>query len=246
MNTKAIMGAVGLLAAAPAAAWADETIYGGPPSQYFTPTVSPDQGEPVSFTNLDFVDHDVVAVDKGPDGAPLFRSELVARGGSSVVKGTEFLKTGSYAFFCSLHASMKGSIDVTEAGTPAARPGSAPPSSPPPSSPPPSSAPPPSAGPSDTAPPSLRIRVADSRLSVVRKRRALRLAITSDEAATVGLAVRAGRRTLGSTTTRIESGTTTVTVKLRRAATSRLTVRATAADAADNTAKTTARKTLRR
>jgi spore coat protein A, manganese oxidase len=226
---------VGSLCAAPAAR-ADETIYGGPPSQYFTPTVSPDQGETVTFTNLDLVDHDVVASGTGPDGAPLFRSEIVGRGASSVVAGTEFLTTGDYGFFCSIHPNMKGTINVTSAGSPKPRPGAGG------SSP----APPPGAAPaSDTRAPALRLAVLDRRLSTVRRRRALRVRVTSDEPATVGLTVRAGRRTLGGTTVRVPAGRRTVTIRLRRRPTSRLTVVASAADGAGNTTNRSTRRTLR-
>jgi len=241
-----------LVLAAPAAALADETIYAGPPSQYFTPSVSPDQGEPVKLTNVDFVDHDVIATDKGPDGKPLFRSELTARGGSVPVTGTEFLKTGAYGFFCSLHANMKGTINVTGAGQPKPRPGE-PAQPPPPSSPPPSSPPPPSGGnpgSSDNAAPALRVRLVDGRTGPARKRKALKVAVTSDEAATVGLIIRQGKRDIASTTTQIESGTTTVSVRLRRALSRarrlKLTVVATAADAAGNSAKASSNRTLRR
>jgi plastocyanin len=236
----------------PSAASADETIYAGPPNQYFNSQVSPDQGEPVIFQNLDFVDHDVVADAKGPDGTPLFRSEIIGRGASSPVAGTEFLTTGDYGFFCSIHPNMKGTLSVTGAGSPKPRPGSGGSggsgggsgggSSPPPSSPPPSSG----GSSSDTTAPSVRIGITDRRLSVVRRRRSLRVRITTDEFITIGLAVRAGRRTIGTRTFDVAAGTRTVTIRLRRRATSRLTVTATAADQAGNASTGSTRRTLRR
>jgi plastocyanin len=238
---------VGLLACTPAAAWAEETIYAGPPNQYFTGEVSPDQGEPVKFTNLDLVDHDVVADAKGPDGNPLFRSEIIGRGASAPVVGTEFLPTGEYGYFCSIHPNMKGSINVTGAGAPKPRPGSGGSGggsggsgdpAPPPSSPPPSSG--------DTTAPRMRIGIVDRRLRAVRRTRRLRVRVTTDEFATIGFTVRAGRRTIGTRTADVPAGTRTVTIRLRRRASSRLTVLATAADQAGNGATGSTRRTLRR
>jgi hypothetical protein len=94
------------------------------------------------------------------------------------------------------------------------------------------------------------VRLVDSRTGPARRRKALRVAVTSDEAATVGLIIRQGKRDIGSITTQVESGTSTVTVKLRRALSRarrvKLTVVATGADAAGNSAKTSASRTLRR
>ena len=218
--------------AAPAAA--QTTIYAGPPNQYFNGNVSIDQGEQVTFQNLDLVDHDVVAQMKGPDSQPLFKSELIARGASTEVKGTEFLTTGEYEYFCSVHPNMKGSLEVTSAGQPKPRPGSGGGGGQ--SEPPPSSPPPPQSGggpPADTTKPSVKLRIQDSRLGAVRKRRAVRVRVESDEPVTIGITVRSGKRTLGGTTRRVGAGTYTVTVKLKRFARS-LSVIANAADAAGN------------
>ena len=54
-----VVSVVGLLASAPAALAG--TVYAGPPSQFFTSSVTIDQGEAVTFTNLDFIAHDVTA-----------------------------------------------------------------------------------------------------------------------------------------------------------------------------------------
>jgi len=70
-------------------------------------------GGPLSYTNLDVVQHDVVASDTGPDGAPLFRTPLVGFGASAKVEGLEKVQSGkTYGFFCSLHPNMRGSLIV--------------------------------------------------------------------------------------------------------------------------------------
>jgi plastocyanin len=70
-------------------------------------------GGPLSYVNLDVVQHDVVAADKGPDGNPLFRSKLIGLGESAPVEGLDKVKAGqSYAFFCSVHPGMRGTLIV--------------------------------------------------------------------------------------------------------------------------------------
>ena len=111
---------VSLLGAA--AAWADETITARPVDQFATSTTTIDQGEKVTLRNIDIAGHDVTSHDHGDDGKPLFASSLVNPGGSGPVAGTEYLTTGSYHFFCSVHPGMEATLEVTSAGTPAERP----------------------------------------------------------------------------------------------------------------------------
>src|SRR3954469_9666176 len=106
----------GLLALAPAAQAG--TIYAGPPSQFFTGAVTIDQGEKVTFTNLDAISHDVTAASKDAGGKPLFGTPLQGPGGTADVAGTEYLTTGAYDFGCSIHPNMKGTLTVSSAGTP--------------------------------------------------------------------------------------------------------------------------------
>ena len=57
--------------------------------------------------------HNVTALGKGPDGGPLFASETIPQGTSSVVDGTQYLAAGSYPFYCTLHGnSMSGDLIV--------------------------------------------------------------------------------------------------------------------------------------
>lgn len=153
------LAACSILLAAPAHA----QISAGPPSTYLTPEATIDQGESVTFVNADAVEHDVLARDKGPDGKPLFRSELIGFAQSTPVEGTEYLVTGSYAFVCSIHPQMEGTLNVSSAGKPVPRPGTK---------------------------TSLKVRVLDSKVAKVNRRGALSVRVTTDRAATVQMTAR--------------------------------------------------------
>ena len=235
--------ALGLALAAPPAG-ADEQITAAPPNRYVDNDVAIDQGEKVTFTNNDTVQHDVVSRLKGADGKPLFASELVGTGRTAPVAGTEYLTTGDYAFFCSLHPQMTGTLRVGPNGTPVPRPGG--------NTPPPPGQP---GGGADTTAPALQVTVRDRRLADVARRRALRLAVTVDEAATVRLVLRAGRVRLGTKTVKPgAAGTQKVSVRLtpagrrlvRRARRVRVSLVATARDAADNAVTLRKKRILRR
>ena len=111
---------VSLLVAA--TAWADETITARTPNQFASGVTTIDQGEKVTLRNMDIAGHDVTAKQRGPDGKALFKSDLIAPGASGPVRGTEYLVTGSYDFFCSVHPGMESRLEVTSAGTPVPRP----------------------------------------------------------------------------------------------------------------------------
>jgi plastocyanin len=111
---------VSLVAAA--SAWADETISARPVNTFSSAVTTIDQGEKVTLQNSDIAGHDVVSEKAGDDSKPLFRSELVAPGSSGPVVGTEYLTTGTYPFFCSIHPGMESTLEVTSAGTPVPRP----------------------------------------------------------------------------------------------------------------------------
>ncbi len=103
-------------------AWADGTITAHPPNQFGSAVTTIDQGEKVTFQNMDIVGHDVTSNQTGDSGAPLFRSAFVGPGSSGPVEGTEYLTTGNYDFFCSVHPGMEATLEVTSAGTPVPRP----------------------------------------------------------------------------------------------------------------------------
>jgi plastocyanin len=98
------------------------TITARPVNMFGSAVTTIDQGEQVTFQNADVSGHDVTANQTGDDGAPLFRSVVVSPGSSGPVEGTEYLTTGSYDFFCSIHPGMEATLEVTSAGTPVPRP----------------------------------------------------------------------------------------------------------------------------
>ena len=92
-------------------------VVAGPGAQYSTyatPVMVVRKGGPLSFSNADLPQHDVTAVDKGPDGLPLFHSKLVGIGEVTPVDGLDRVTAGkSYVFYCSIHPGMKGTLVVT-------------------------------------------------------------------------------------------------------------------------------------
>jgi plastocyanin len=225
-------------------ALADDQETAAPPNQYLKPDVTIDQGGKLTFQNNDTVEHDVTAKDAGPDGQPLFKSPLTSSGQSSTVKGTEYLTHGDYAFICSIHPNMTGTLHVTTNGTPVPRPSSGGGGG--------SSS---GSGSSSTGHLTVTLKLLDTRLSVVRRRGALRTRITVDEAATVKLTARAKRTALGGATVKFtKAGAKAVSLKLtsagRRAVRrgSRLAISLTmrATDASGHAARAKASATLRR
>lgn len=115
-------GSAGLIVAAAllvfggSAARAADTIQADPTCCTFASGPwSQDLGEIANFNNPAGADapHNVTANDKGPDGGPLFRSDSIVAGTTVPVKGTQYLKTGSYGFFCTIHGpSMNGRLAV--------------------------------------------------------------------------------------------------------------------------------------
>ena len=225
-------------------AYADATIYAGPPNQFFQGDVTIAQGEAVTFTNGDTVAHDVTAEGKGADGKPLFQSAQVGTGQSAPVAGVEYLTTGLYPYICSIHPFMKGTITVSSEGTPKPRPGgggnggggkgSAP------------------SG--DTTAPTLTLKVLDTKRSQVRKRRSLQLSLGTDEPATVTITARAGDKVVATGKAKLtKAGTRKVTAKLTKAGLAMtkksksvaITVTANGKDAAGNAASTSANGRLR-
>ena len=236
-----------ILALAAGVAYADQTIYAAPENQFVGGDITIAQGEKVTFTNADVAAHDVTARANGPDGKAWFASALTGPGQSNTVAGTEYLTTGTYNYWCSIHNSMKGNITVSSSGTPAQRPGSGGGGSG-------SSSPPPSSSQSDTTPPSVTVKLLDTKRSAVRKRRALQLSVTVSEGSVIAFNARSGKTTVASGNQRFEtSGTRKVSVKLtkaglrlvKRSGTVRVTVSAHATDAAGNGATASASGRLR-
>jgi len=85
------------------------------------PSFQLDPGQVASFQNLSNSQHDVTATGKGPDGAALFSSDTISTA-QSPVNGTQYLSTGSFEFFCTIHPEMRSDLVVGSNGSPLARP----------------------------------------------------------------------------------------------------------------------------
>jgi spore coat protein A len=84
---------------------------GGATLGYTTKVAVEPQGTPLTFYNLDQLAHTVTAVDRGPDGRPLFNGNALPDS-TSTIAGVDKLRAGSYTFFCSFHPNMSGTLVV--------------------------------------------------------------------------------------------------------------------------------------
>ena len=241
MRGKLLVLAAMLVSAAPAAA--DERIVAVPVSQYATPNVTIDQGEPLFFRNFDATTHDVVSRGNGPDGKPLFSTPLIGPGPEVAVAGSEYLTTGSYPFFCSIHPNMVGTLTVNSAGAAKPRPGGGGGGG--------------GSGGGGQASSTLTLRVLDSRASKVRKAGRLRVRAELSEAGSVALEATYNRRGRAITIARGKrtfnaAGRATVSLRLTRAGKSALkrtravTVGGVATHSDGRQTAGSARRTLRR
>jgi plastocyanin len=139
-----------------------ERIVAIPQSTYATGNVAIDQGEPLTFLNLDTLSHDVTARGKGADGQPLFSTPLIGTGQEVPVAGADALVPGSYAFYCTIHPNMEGTLTVGGGG----------------------------AGEGGGAP-KTELRVLDSKIAEVRRAKALRVEMTVDQPSSMRLSARA-------------------------------------------------------
>ena len=180
MRIAVLIGLVATLLA-PAAAPANEEIVATTGSRYAATEYTIDQGEPLNFRNDDLSgpSHDVASTANGSvRGSFLFASEIVGPGKSSYVEGSQYLTTGRYDFFCSIHPSMKGTLIVNSAGTPKPRPGSAPTA---PGEEPPAA---------DQTPPEPSLNFGTLRAAAIKKGRPITLKVGADEAVTMKVTVR--------------------------------------------------------
>jgi plastocyanin len=231
----AALAVAGAFWAAPALG--DATITAGPlPNTYATTDATIDQGQNVTFQNSDRTAlHDVTADQDGSDGKALFASETIEGGKSAPVKGVEFLTTGDYAFHCSVHPFMTGTLHVTANGTPKPRT---------PDNPAPN--------PADTEPPDATVRILDTRISGVLEHRGLRIRVKTSEPARFKLTATSGktRVALGTITSK---GARTAKLDLTksgkkllfRASTVKVKLTAKVNDAADNRSTASSTRTLR-
>jgi polyvinyl alcohol dehydrogenase (cytochrome) len=86
---------------------------GAASTTYATPVMVTQVGGPLSFTNLDIVQHDVTSDDDAPGGGPLFHTKLIGLGQTTEVEGLDDVQSGhTYGFYCSIHPGMRGSLIV--------------------------------------------------------------------------------------------------------------------------------------
>jgi outer membrane protein assembly factor BamB len=80
---------------------------------YLTPVMATRVGGPLSFVNLDPVQHDVVSDERQPDGRATFSSKVSGLGEVAPVQGMDKVKAGqTYGFYCSIHPGMRGQLLV--------------------------------------------------------------------------------------------------------------------------------------
>ncbi len=124
-----LVAATGAQAAAPAPPVPSVAVAGpqAPTVGFATPTVVTLAGQALTFANGDTTGHDITSKLTKPKKlkfggkyytiqVPLFRSESVPAGSTGPVVGVEGLKPGTYAFYCSLHTGMTGSLIVQATG----------------------------------------------------------------------------------------------------------------------------------
>jgi plastocyanin len=228
--------AVALVALGPAAAaaQADEEVTAVPFNRFSPASVTIDQGELLTFRNTDAASHNVTARQRGSDGRALFASRTITNGRRAEVDGVRFLTTGSYAFLCTIHPTMTGTLNVSSAGTPLPRPAP------------------------DTRAPALSVAVRRTTLARAARSGRLTVNVGLDEAARLTLRatarVRGRRVSLGRRAgVRLGEGRGHVAIRLSRRARQTLsrarralvTVEVRAVDEAGNAATDRARRTLR-
>src|SRR3954452_25029436 len=170
---------------------ASQTIVGQADDHFDHPTYTTDQGEVVQF-QVTGSTHNTTARQSGPDGQALFRSPTIS-GGNTGVQGTQFLSTGDYSFFCTIHpATMQATLHVTSNGAPQPR-------------------------------PSAQVSVRSKKLSKVSKKGILVALTTSAKVDGASLAAKLGKTTLGKVDgLSLAAGQQIVTLKLSKAGKSAL------------------------
>jgi plastocyanin len=111
----------GVLFAGGLAFAASATIVGTGNNAYTPTDYNADQGE-ISQLQVTGSSHNVTARQNGLDGKALFRSATIS-GGVTPVSGTQYLPSGNYPFFCTVHpTTMSGTLHVSTNGAPQPRP----------------------------------------------------------------------------------------------------------------------------
>lgn len=82
---------------------------------YVPADVTIEEGESLTYVNLDAAPHDVTSRDGDADDEPLFASPTITTG-TAGVEGVELLAAGTYDFFCTIHPEMQGTLTVIAEG----------------------------------------------------------------------------------------------------------------------------------
>jgi plastocyanin len=225
------MTVVALLGAG-ATAYAAEQIQAVSGDQFSKSSYTMDQGERPIFKNIDvFNAHNVTAKQNGPDGKPLFVTPDIEPNDDTLVEGTQFLTTGAYPFECTLHPGMEATLNVSTAGTPVPRPGSA----------------------GDKTPADVEVKIVKRTLDRIVDTKKLPVKVTLSEAAEVELVAKLGRKTIAKKDADLEQGTDKVNLrltrygkrKLRRRDRARIKVTVDATDKAGNESSDDVKRTLK-
>jgi plastocyanin len=97
------LAALALAAAAPAGAQAAERVVDMPAKYFVPPNITTLAGDTVTWTNSDTIEHDVALIGGG------FDSGIIGPGGRF---SQTISQPGHYAYHCTIHAFMAGTIDV--------------------------------------------------------------------------------------------------------------------------------------
>ena len=209
ITVRSVACGLAILAAIPAAAWAEKVVEAQTVWRFDASSYTIDQGEMLLFKNSDVASpgpHNVTASGRGADGKPQFASRTIRNGEQATVDGAQQLTTGNYDFICTVHPFMEASLVVSDAGTPLPPAGGGPPASTP-------------APGSDTRRPALRASLQRSSLRRAVRRKRVFARITSDEVVTLRMTLTArlnGRLVvLGRATARADAPNTAVRVGIR-------------------------------
>lgn len=111
-----------MMALAPAYAGAEPPrIETGTGSTFSASSYTMDRGQEVLYGNTGDQPHNVKSFDFSA-GRFLFGSSTIQPGDTAPVSGVEYLDSGIYRFFCTLHPGMEADLIVSAEGTPKPRP----------------------------------------------------------------------------------------------------------------------------
>lgn len=74
-------------------------------------------GDSLTHTNVDAEQHDLQAIGSAPDGNPWFDSPLIGSGETASV-AVESVPPGIYSYTCSIHAFMRGRLEIRDPSPP--------------------------------------------------------------------------------------------------------------------------------